>query len=62
MIVAIFPANVHMALHADRYPGIPGGRATLLARLPLQGLFLYWVWLATQTDEVPADPEDAVVT
>ena len=45
-LVAVFPANVHMALHPERYPDIPGGQATLLARLPLQVLFVYWVWLA----------------
>ncbi len=54
-LVAVFPANVHMALHAERFPDIPGGRATLVARLPLQILFVYWVWLATQDeDRVPA--------
>jgi uncharacterized membrane protein len=30
-----------MALSPDRY-GIPGGRATLLARLPLQALAIAW--------------------
>ncbi len=34
VLVAVFPANVHMALHPERYPQIP--RAALLARLPLQ--------------------------
>ena len=53
-LVAIFPANVHMALNADRYPDIPGGRFTLLARLPLQVLFVYWVWIAALSDEAPA--------
>jgi uncharacterized membrane protein len=41
-LVAVFPANVHMALHADDYR-VPGGRAALLARLPVQLLFLAWV-------------------
>lgn len=50
-LVAIFPANVHMALNPDDYPDIPGGTATLYARLPLQVLFVYWVWLATLADE-----------
>ena len=45
-LLAIFPANVHMAMHADRYPKVPGGRKTLLARLPFQVLFIYWVWRA----------------
>jgi uncharacterized membrane protein len=42
-LVAIFPANVEMALHAERYPKVPGGRRALWARLPLQGLFIAWV-------------------
>ena len=53
-LVGVFPANVHMALNAEQYPDIPGGQATLLARLPLQVLFLYWVWLAALKDQEPA--------
>jgi uncharacterized membrane protein len=41
-LIAVFPANVHMALHPDRYRTIPGGRAALIARLPLQALFIAW--------------------
>ena len=40
-LIGVFPSNVHMALHPERYP-VPGGRATLLARLPLQGLLVLW--------------------
>lgn len=47
-LLAVFPANVSMALHPDRYPRVPGGRRALIARLPLQALFVYWVWVATQ--------------
>jgi len=49
-LIAIYPANVHMAIHPDRCPGIPGGSVTLVARLPLQILFIYWVWLAALQD------------
>jgi uncharacterized membrane protein len=45
-LVAVFPANVYMAMNAEEFPDIPGGQATLIARLPLQALFIYWVWLA----------------
>jgi len=38
-LIAIFPANVWMAQHPERYR-VPGGRATLLARLPLQAVFV----------------------
>jgi uncharacterized membrane protein len=41
-LVAIFPANVHMALNSDRYPQIPGGRVALWARLPFQAVFIAW--------------------
>jgi uncharacterized membrane protein len=41
-LIAVFPANVHMALHPDRYRRIPGGRAGLIARLPLQAVFIAW--------------------
>ena len=38
-LVAVFPANVWMAQHPERYP-VPGGRASLFARLPLQAVFI----------------------
>src|SRR6187401_3293999 len=34
-LIAVFPANVHMALHPERYKNVP--RAGLYARLPVQG-------------------------
>jgi uncharacterized membrane protein len=49
-LVAIFPANVEMALHAERYPNLPGGRRALWARLPLQGLLIAWVLGAANGD------------
>ena len=52
-LVAVYPANIYMAVEADRFASIP--RWALLARLPLQFLFVYWVWLATLKDE-PAEP------
>ena len=48
-LLAIFPANVHMALHPERYK-VPGGALALYARLPLQALFVWWAWVATQRD------------
>ncbi|MGN6189888.1 MAG: DoxX family protein [Conexibacter sp.] len=40
-LLAVFPANVHMALHPERYR-VPGGRRSLYARLPVQLLFIAW--------------------
>ena len=48
LLVAVFPANVYMAANPSRFSSIP--HWALLARLPLQVLFVYWVWLATIKD------------
>ena len=45
VLIAVFPANVHMALHPERYPQMP--HAALLARLPLQLVMIWLVWEAT---------------
>jgi uncharacterized membrane protein len=44
-LVAVFPANVHMALHPERYK-LPGGHAALIARLPLQAALVAWALAA----------------
>jgi len=38
-LIAIFPANVWMAQHPERYR-VPGGRTALIARLPFQAVFI----------------------
>lgn len=49
-LVAVFPANVHMAVHADDIRGLPEiPRALLWARLPFQLAFIWWVLRATDT-------------
>ncbi len=50
LLVAVFPANVHMAVNPEQVPGldlrkIP--RWALWARLPLQPLAMLWVWRST---------------
>jgi uncharacterized membrane protein len=45
-MVAVFPANLHMALHPDRYRRIPP--ALLYARLPVQALLIAWALRATR--------------
>ena len=51
LLVAVFPANLHMAVHPEQVRGldlrkIP--RWALWARLPLQPLAMLWVWRATR--------------
>lgn len=42
LLVAVFPANVYMALHPELFPKIP--TAALWGRLPLQGVFIAWAY------------------
>jgi len=41
-MLAVFPANVNMAVEADRFERIP--EPLLWARLPLQAAIVYWIW------------------
>jgi uncharacterized membrane protein len=45
-LVAVYPANIHMALNAKDFPKIPA--AALWARLPVQGLFALLTWRGTR--------------
>jgi uncharacterized membrane protein len=50
LLLAVFPANVHMAVNPEQVPGLsksPIPRWALWARLPLQPLAMLWVWRAT---------------
>jgi uncharacterized membrane protein len=47
LLVAIFPANLHMALNPDAFPGIPA--TALWVRLPLQLVLIAWAYWATRT-------------
>ena len=44
--VAVFPANVHMALHPQLFPEFSA--MGLWLRLPLQGVVVAWVWCYTR--------------
>lgn len=46
LLVAVFPANVHMALRPDDFPQIPP--AVLWGRLPLQAVFIAWAYWFTK--------------
>ena len=51
LLVAVFPANVHMAVNPERIRGLDMRRFprwALWARLPLQPLAMLWVWNATR--------------
>jgi uncharacterized membrane protein len=42
LLVAVYPANIHMAMSPDKFPEIPIWM--LYARLPLQPFIALWVW------------------
>ncbi len=46
-LIAVFPANVHMAQHPERYPKL--SPAALYARLPFQLVFIAWVRSAARS-------------
>lgn len=49
LLVAVFPANVHMAVNPGQVRGLERvPRWALWARLPLQPLCMLWVWRATR--------------
>ena len=45
-LVAVYPANIHMAVNSKDFPKIP--EAALWARLPVQGLFALLTWRGTR--------------
>ena len=54
LVVAVFPANINMAVNSERFKAIPSW--ALWARLPLQFVILALVWIASQRkdQETPA--------
>jgi uncharacterized membrane protein len=51
LLVAVFPANIHMAINPEQVRGLDLGKVprwALWARLPLQPLAMLWVWRATR--------------
>ncbi len=45
LLLAVFPANVWMAMHPERYADM-AARWLLWWRLPLQAVLIAWVWFA----------------
>jgi uncharacterized membrane protein len=52
LLLAVFPANIHMALHPEQFASIPV--FALYARLPLQIVFIAWTYWATRPDAADA--------
>lgn len=48
LLVAVFPANVHLAVRPEQVRSLSIPRWLLWARLPAQAVFVAWVWRATR--------------
>ena len=48
LLVAVFPANIHMAVNAELYPEFSS--TALWARLPLQAILIAWAYWYTRRD------------
>jgi uncharacterized membrane protein len=51
LLVAVFPANIHMAVNPEQIEGLDLRRVprwALWGRLPLQPVAMLWVWRATR--------------
>src|SRR5205807_1569977 len=46
LLAAIFPANIHMAVHAEEFEDLRLPPAALWLRLPLQPVMMWWAWRA----------------
>ena len=47
LLLAVFPANLHMAMHTELYPSI--SPTALWLRLPLQALLIVWAYWYTRS-------------
>lgn len=46
LLIAVFPANIHMAINPELYPGISS--TALWIRLPLQAVLIAWAYRYTR--------------
>ncbi len=52
LLIAVFPANLHMAVHPELYPEIPA--VAMWARLPLQAVLIAWAYMYTRPEPPPS--------
>ena len=57
LLIAVFPANIYMTQHSGRFHLAPW---VLWARLPLQAVFIAWIWLVAirRSRSSPSRPDD----
>jgi uncharacterized membrane protein len=50
LLIAVFPANLHMALNMELFPDLPAWYHWI--RLPLQLVLIAWAWLYTREENM----------
>ena len=56
LLIAVFPANLWMTQHPERFPNFP--LWALWLRLPLQLALIAWAWQYTKPEATPLSLED----
>jgi uncharacterized membrane protein len=49
LLIAVYPANIHMALNPQLYPDV--SPTALYLRLPMQFVLMGWLWWAARPDD-----------
>jgi uncharacterized membrane protein len=52
LFIAVFPANINMAVNQIHLDGIPDSPFLYWARLPFQAVLILWAWWYTKPDTV----------
>lgn len=58
LFIAVFPANIYMALHNIKIEGIPQNQLLYWARLPFQAVLISWAWWYTKKPQEKHEAEN----
>ena len=58
LLIAVFPANIQMALHPELFPEL--NPVALLLRLPLQFVLIAWAWRYTRREPTIASKHEGL--
>jgi uncharacterized membrane protein len=53
LFIAVFPANINMAINQIDLPGIPDSSILRWGRLPLQAVLIAWAWWYAKPEQKP---------
>ena len=53
LYIAVFPANIHMAVNDVVVDGLPHNQLLYWLRLPFQAVFIAWAWWFTREKTIP---------